>query len=217
MQIRVSGSSPAGKPAPPHSSDLKSHQIMVLISGIWPPAVTSSSLSPSRRLGKHYTHPTPKATRPKEARTRPETLELPRVSGTARRSTEPPGVRMSFMDRVTIRASQPGPAGIGPAHRESSPRSTARPGCGHAAGRHLASADTASTNHSSAKRPGTCCGEVPHRSTSGQRPGQPRHRHPGPPPGRPPDVRDEGPPGRVRRAAGAAAGTAAGCWRPGRR
>jgi hypothetical protein len=147
MQIRVSGFSSAGKPAPPHPSNLKSHQIMVLISGIWPPAVTSSSLSPPRRLGKHYTHPTPKATRPKEARTRPETLELPRVSGTARRSTESSRVRMSFMDHVTIRAGRTGPAGVGPAP-EVLTRSTARPGCGAAAGRHHASADTASTNHS---------------------------------------------------------------------
>ena len=61
-QIRVSGFSSAGKPAPPHPSNPKSHWIPVLISGIWPPAVTSSSLSPSRRLRKQYTHPTPTAT-----------------------------------------------------------------------------------------------------------------------------------------------------------
>ncbi|MET3936939.1 hypothetical protein ABIE00_004985 [Arthrobacter sp. OAP107] len=76
---------------------------MVLISGVWPPAVTSSSLSPSRRLGKHYTHPTAKATRPKPRETSTETLGLPRFLGPPRRSTETARIRTSFMDRVTVR------------------------------------------------------------------------------------------------------------------
>src|SRR5690242_20393537 len=81
---------------------------MVLISGIWPPAVTSSSLSPSRRLGKHYTHPTPKATQPKPRETRTKTLGLPRFLGPPGRSTEPTRIRISFMDRVTVRHVPPG-------------------------------------------------------------------------------------------------------------
>ena len=89
----------------PHQAQTtsKSHQIMVLISGIWPPAVTSSSLSPSRRLGKHYTHPTPKATQPKPRETRPKTLGTPRFLGPPGRSTAPTRIRISFMDRVTVR------------------------------------------------------------------------------------------------------------------
>jgi hypothetical protein len=76
---------------------------LVLISGVWPPAVTSSSLSPSRRLGKHYTHPTAKATQPKPRERCTETLGLPRFLGPPRRSTETTRIRISFMDRVTVR------------------------------------------------------------------------------------------------------------------
>jgi hypothetical protein len=86
---------------------------LVLISGIWPPAVTSSSLSPSRRLGKHYTHPTAKATQPKTREPRTKTLGLPRFLGPPRRSTETTRTRTSFMDRVTVRhgaLSRPPPA-----------------------------------------------------------------------------------------------------------
>ena len=111
---------------------------MVLISGIWPPAVTSSSLSPSRRLGKHYTHPTPKATRPKPRETRTETLGLPRFLGPSGQSTEPTRIRISFMDRVTVRHVAPGRRLLAPRTRcppQSSPGSTARPDCGPAASR----------------------------------------------------------------------------------
>ena len=194
---------------------------MALISGIWPPAVTSSSLSPSRRLGIRYTHPTPKATRRKDARTRPETLELPRVLGTARRSMEQPGDRISFMHRVTV-----GHAGLRrqlcPADREFLPRlNRASRLCAPAADRQLPS-----TNHSlhkprPSKRAGPCCGEVPHPSSSGHQllrssPGQPRHRYPRPSAaglwtGGTNDAQ-----GGVRGAAGAAAGATAACRRPGR-
>jgi hypothetical protein len=36
-----------------------SYQNLVLNLGVWPPVVTSSSLSPSRRLRKQYTHSSP--------------------------------------------------------------------------------------------------------------------------------------------------------------
>jgi hypothetical protein len=107
-QIHVPGSTPAEKPAPPGSSDRKSRWILVLILGVWPPAVTSSSLSPSRRLGKHYTYPAPTATRPNTRRTRSGTLELPGFLGRSRRPTGPPWVRIIFMDRVTVGHAGPG-------------------------------------------------------------------------------------------------------------
>lgn len=40
------------------------YQNLVLNLGVWPPVVTSSSLSPSRRLRKQYTHSTPTANPP---------------------------------------------------------------------------------------------------------------------------------------------------------
>ena len=169
---------------------------MVLISGIWPPAVTSSSLSPSRRLGIHYTHPTPKATRPKEARPRPESLELPRFLGTARRSTELPRVRFSFMDRVTVghaglfrqllapRTGSPPPtqprfqaAGPPPAgtclHKPQPPQTTAPE----------IVRDVAVVNFLT-EAPPVIARDSPGTGT------------PAPPPGRPLDVRDKGRPGR---------------------
>lgn len=42
-----------------------SYQNLVLNLGVWPPVVTSSSLSPSRRLRKQYTHSTPTANPPR--------------------------------------------------------------------------------------------------------------------------------------------------------
>ena len=53
-----------GRPSPPISGALTSDQILVLILGFWPPAVTSSSLSPPRRLRKQYTQSGPTANRP---------------------------------------------------------------------------------------------------------------------------------------------------------
>jgi hypothetical protein len=61
MQIRISGFSSAGNASPPNFSALKSYQNLVLNLGVWPPAVTSSSLSPSRRLRKQYTQHRPTA------------------------------------------------------------------------------------------------------------------------------------------------------------
>jgi hypothetical protein len=52
----------------------KEQPYMVSKLGVWPPAVTSSSLFPSRRLRKQYTHPTPTANPP-------HTTPKPRKSG----------------------------------------------------------------------------------------------------------------------------------------
>ena len=145
---------------------------MVLISGVWPPAVTSSSLSPSRRLGKHYTHPTAKATQPKPRETCTETLGLPRFLGPPRRSTETTRIRISFMDRVTVRHVALGRRP--PAHAPGVlPRLNRTSDCQPAASRHpplwtTASANTTSTNHNPTKRPEPCHGEVPHRSAAGR-------------------------------------------------
>ena len=172
---------------------------MVLISGVWPPAVTSSSLSPSRRLGKHYTHPTAKATQPKTRETRTETLGLPRFLGPPRRSTETTRIRISFMDRVTVRHVALGRRPPAPRTRRPPP---AQP---HlrlpATSRHpppwtTATANTTSTNHNPQNARNVATVKFLTEAPRVALPVLPRHRQPKDlPRARQRDVRNEGPPG----------------------
>jgi hypothetical protein len=132
--------------------------------------------------------------RPREAPIRPETLELPRVLGTARRSTEPPRVRISFMDRVTVGHNGRCRQLLSPPHRdESSPDPTRLPGCGPGAGRHLATTNhtlhkpqppqtTVFTNHNLENVRGVAVVKFPTEAPPVIA-GDSRHRHPVPFPG----------------------------------
>ena len=182
---------------------------MVLISGIWPPAVTSSSLSPSRRLGKHYTHPTAKATQPKTREPRTETLGLPRFLGPPRRSTETTRTRTSFMDRVTVRhgaLSRPPPAPRTrcppPTHRSSDCRPAAsrpRAAMNHSLHKLQPPQTTASTNHNPQSAREDCTVKFLTEAPRAALPGLPRHRQPRAlPRAGQRNVRDEGPPGWIR-------------------
>ena len=202
---------------------------MVLISGIWPPAVTSSSLSPSRRLGKHYTHPTAKATQPKTREPRTETLGLPRFLGPPRRSTETIRIRTGFMDRVTVRPAARGRPPPAPAHQVSSPQSTAPltagpPPAGTRRYEPQLPQTTASTNHNPQSAQEGRAVKFLTEAPRAAWPGLPPHRQPRAlPRAGQRDVRDEGPPRWIRGpgpahqlapepwpAVGAAAGTSAG-------
>jgi hypothetical protein len=201
---------------------------LVLISGVWPPAVTSSSLSPSRRLGKHYTHPTAKATQPKPRETCTETLGLPRFLGPPRRSTETTRIRISFMDRVTVRHVALGRRP--PAHAPGVlPRLNRASDCQPAASRHpplwtTASANTTSTNHIPTNARNLAMVKFLTEAPRAALPGLPRHRQPKDlPRAGQRDGRDEGSPGwgswpgpAHQLAPRPVLGTVAGCWHRGR-
>ena len=199
-----------------------------MISGVWPPAVTSSSLSPSRRLGKHYTHPTAKATQPKPRETCTETLGLPRFLALQDGQRRQPGSGL-----VLWTASQSGmlpwAGAIGPTHQVSSPGSTAP---------QTASPPPAGTRRYGPQPPQT----QPPQTTTPQNarnlamvkflteapraalPGLPRHRQPKDlPRAGQRDGRDEGSPGwgswpgpAHQLAPRPVLGTVAGCWHRGR-
>ena len=140
--------------------------------GVWPPAVTSSSLSPTRRLGKHYTHPALTATRTNTRRTRTGILEFSGVLGRSGQSTGLTKTRSSFMDRVTVgHAGSCWPRAPGVRPRPS------RMSWLHARRRRPAPCpreqppQTTPHNHSPQIVREAAVGEVPHRNTRHTTPG----------------------------------------------
>jgi hypothetical protein len=184
--------------------------------GIWPPPVTSTRWPPRGDLENNTPTPPPPQPGQKHAKRALESVNYRgfwALQGGQR--SQPGSGRVLWAASQTCMApraggccprapgspppAQPAPPGCGPPPACTPPPWTA------------AAANTASTNHNPKKRPKSCCGEVPHRSTADHRPGQPRHRHPRPRPGQvsrtrgSKDLQDG-----VRSAAGAAGGTAAG-------
>jgi hypothetical protein len=89
MQIHIPGPPPAENTPPPNKGAQKNNQHLVLNLGVWPPAVTSSSLFPSRRLRKQYTHPTPTANPPTQG------VETPPLRAQSRHRHPKPGAAVA--------------------------------------------------------------------------------------------------------------------------